>query len=74
MRILMTGGAEFIGATWSVTSRSGTRRSVIDIVKSLERIVGPINREFVPRRSGDVGHSQADGLAATVDWMKSAQH
>lgn len=38
----------------------GTRRSIIEILEALEALVGPIDREHVPQRPGDVRHSQAD--------------
>lgn len=38
----------------------GTRRSIIEILDALEALVGPIDREHVPQRPGDVRHSQAD--------------
>jgi UDP-glucose 4-epimerase len=38
----------------------GTRRSIIEILGALEALVGPVNREHLPERPGDVRHSQAD--------------
>ncbi len=68
----------------------GTRVTLLDVIASLEEIVGhPIERTHIDNRAGDVPHSQADmtklrelfptvqavafadGLQATVDWMKT---
>jgi UDP-glucose 4-epimerase len=38
----------------------GTRRSVLEILEALEQLTGPIDREYLPERPGDVRHSQAD--------------
>jgi UDP-glucose 4-epimerase len=39
----------------------GTRLSIMEILEALEALVGPIDREHLPSRPGDVRHSQADG-------------
>jgi UDP-glucose 4-epimerase len=39
----------------------GTRLSIIEILEALESLVGPVDREHLPSRPGDVRHSQADG-------------
>ncbi len=39
----------------------GTRHSLLDVGNELESIIGaPLQRQFEPRRAGDVMHSQAD--------------
>jgi UDP-glucose 4-epimerase len=50
-----------IAAPGPVNLAFGTRRSILDILQALEAIVGPIDREHLPERPGDVRHSQADG-------------
>ncbi len=53
-------------ATHGVTSEMpvnlafGSRRSLLDVIAEIEGILGPVQREFLPPRVGDVRDSQAD--------------
>jgi UDP-glucose 4-epimerase len=53
-------------ATQGVTSETpvnlafGSRRSLLDVIAEIESILGPVQREFLPPRVGDVRDSQAD--------------
>jgi UDP-glucose 4-epimerase len=53
-------------ATHGVTSEMpvnlafGSRRSLLDVIAEIEGILGPVQREFLPPRAGDVRDSQAD--------------
>jgi UDP-glucose 4-epimerase len=60
VRVIASALQRRVASPGPVNLAFGTRRSIIEILEALEALVGPIDREHLPERPGDVRHSQAD--------------